>query len=100
MVTKMQECGFYRVIAQYGYRETHIKMEELLVKLKPFIDVDLNEPHFYLSSEIIDSRKDKWAGHRFFIKYFSMLHSLSFSNAKYFGIPTKNQIVLGERVSL
>ena len=100
IVEKLEE-GFVRVIAQYGYRESYIKMEDLLQRLQPFVEgADFTKPRFYLSAESIASAKDRWTGHRVFVKYFSLMHAISFSNAKYFRIPVKCQIVLGERVLL
>ncbi len=113
-VENLKEPGFYQVTGYFGYRETQISMIDLLKQIEPSLHVryaTLDKVCFYLSSETIHSDKRRWIGHRYFIKFFSVLQrvsitssatyfKLSFTIAKYFKIPSKAQIVVGTELEL
>jgi len=104
-VEALPEKGFYRIIAQYGYRETQISMEQLFsecaaIMPEVFHDIQLDKTSFFLSTEHVRVDKTKWWGHKLYIRVFKSILQVSYSVPHSFKIPNKSLVIMGSEVFL
>lgn len=104
-IEPLPEVGFYRVIGQYGYRDSKVSLEELLnycAALLPeeFHHIDMSQVSFFLSTEHIRINKARWIGHRIYIRIFKTILQFSYSIAETFKIPSQSLIIMGSELYL
>jgi K+ transporter len=90
--------GFYRVIAQYGYRVSKVSMKRIIDRINiilPELEINIDDTSFFLGSEHARGDKNRWFGHRWRIRFFNMMLQICHSASGTFKVPTTKLVFLG-----
>jgi K+ transporter len=77
-IEALPEKGFYRVVGEYGYRESQVSMDQLFnecasIMPEVFHNFELSDAAFFLSTEHVRIDKSRKWPHKIWIKIFKYI---------------------------